>query len=109
MTDFGRKIIPETLRTIDATTFTGSFLPVGLKSVVAARVVQFQNQTDRDVFLSWDGINDNEFLKTGTNLVLDVTSNEVSDVGFFIAKNTQFFVRGDVGTGIFYISIYGAE
>ncbi len=109
MSDYGKRIIPFPLQVIDATTFTGSFLPVGSPTPQLVRMVRFINNTDVDVTVSWDGIDDHDFLPSLTALTLDVTANKTDTQGYFVAIGTQFFVSALVGTGDFLIATYGAE
>lgn len=107
MTDFGIKIIPLPMKTIDATTFNGTFLPVESSTTEVIRIIRFINRTDQDVEISWDGITPNDFVASMTAITLEVTSNKVSVGGYFVGVGTQFFVQAPVGTGIFRIASYG--
>lgn len=102
------KILPDLLRSIAASTFSGSYQTVGTALTYPTRIIKFTNNTAVDVTLSWDGTNDNEYIPTGSFLLLDVSANkEISNI-FGIAKGTQFYVKGSVSTGSFYISTYYA-
>lgn len=109
MTDFGKKIVPFPLKMIDALLFNGTFLPVEGPTTELVRIIRFINDTDQDAIVSWDGINGHDFIPGGTALTLDVTSNKVSDGGYFVSVGTQFFVEATVGTGFFVIATYGSE
>lgn len=109
MADFGKKINPIPMLTIDATTFDGTFLPVDTPVSQIIRILRFINHTDQDVTLSWDGVNSHDFFPALTALTLDVTSNKVTDEGYFCGIGTQFFAQAPVGTGLFIIALYGSE
>ncbi len=109
MSDYGKRIIPFSVKTIDATTFDGTFLPVESPTTSLIRIIRFINNTDQDVDISWDGIKPNDFLPSLTSLTLDVTSNKTDTQGYFIAIGTQFFVQAPVGTGEFKIATYGSQ
>ncbi len=109
MSDHGKKIIPFTVKTIDATTFNGTFLPIESPTSSLVRIVRFINNTDQDVDISWDGEKIHDFLPSLTALTLDVTSNRTDTQGFFVSVGTQFFVQAPPGTGEFKIATYGAE
>ncbi len=109
MSDFGKRIIPFDVKTIDATTFDGTFLPVESPTDQVVRIVRFINNTDQDVDVSWDGVKPHDFIPSLTALTLDVTANRADDQGFFIGIGTQFYTQAPVGTGEFKIATYGAE
>jgi len=103
------KIFPEVLRSIAASTFTGSYQVVGGVLLYPSRIIKFTNNTAVDVTVSWDGTNDHEYIPSGSFLLLDVTANrEISNI-FGIAKGTQFYAKGSASTGSLYISSYYAS
>jgi hypothetical protein len=106
MTSLSTVIIPDVLRSINSTTFTGSYQAVGAALGFATRIVKFTNNSTVGVTISWDGINAHEFLPANSFLLLDVTTNHENALTFLIQKGTQFYVSASAGTGLFYISCY---
>lgn len=100
------KILPDTLRSIDSATFTGSYQAVGTALTKPTRIVKFTNNSTVAVTISWDGTNDHEFLPAGSFLLIDVSSDKETSGIFEIGANTQFLVKGSAGTGSVYISTY---
>lgn len=100
------KILPDTIRSIDSSTFTGSYQAVGTKLTHRTRIVKFTNNSTKDVTLSWDGTTDHEFLPAGSFMLIDVSSDRETSNIFEIGANTQFYVKGSAGAGLFYISTY---
>ena len=100
------RLYPETLRSIDSSTFTGSYQAVGTATTNQARLVRFLNASNVTVTISWDGTNDHEILPAGTFLLLDVSSNRGVAYPTVIQANTQFLAKGAAGAGKFYISVY---
>ena len=109
MADYGKRIIPFSVKTIDATLFDGTFLPIESPTTSLVRIIRFINNTDQDVDISWDGLKPHDFLPALTALTLDITSNKTDTQGYFIAVGTQFFVQAPVGTGELKIATYGSE
>ncbi len=109
MSDYGKRIIPFDLKTIDATTFDGTFLPIESPTTDLIRIVRFINNTDQDVTISWDGVNPHDFIPSLTALTLDITANRADTQGYFIAIGTQFFAQATVGIGLLKVATYGAE
>lgn len=101
-------IVPDVLRSIEATTFTGNFLPIGTPLAYSMRIIKFQNFTNQTVFISWDGVNENDVLPPGAFTLLDISANKENAVYLEIEKGTQFYVQANAGTGFFYITcLYG--
>lgn len=103
------RIFPETLRSIDSATFTGSYQTLGTVLSFPSRVLKITNDSNTDITLSWDGVNDHEFIPAGSFILLDFTANAVSDSTLVAVAGTQFYVKGSVGTGGVYLSSYFAR
>jgi hypothetical protein len=107
MSTTGIKFIPDVLRSIDSATFTGSYQTVGGVLTHNARVVKFTNNSTSLVTISWDGSVDHDVLPAGSFLLIDVTTNrDAVEDQCLVGIGTQFYVKGSVGTGLFYISNY---
>lgn len=99
-------LLPDTLRSIDSATFTGNYLAVGTPLLQGARIVKFTNATSVAVTISWDGINDAEYMPSNSFTLLDVSANRENSQYIEIRTGTQFYAKGASGTGNFYISVY---
>lgn len=102
------KFLPEALRSIAASTFTGSYQAVGTALAHPLRAVCFVNNTSKDITASWDGTNDHMFIPAGSFRLLDVSSNKELSQICEIANQTTFYVKAAAGTGSFYIETYYA-
>ena len=100
------RIFPNALMSRAASTFNGSYLLVGSAIANSVRIVKFTNNSDKDVTLSWDGLNDHDFIPAASYLLLDISSNRETSNQFEIASGTKFYVKANAGTGSFYISSY---
>lgn len=98
----------EVLRSINAAAFTGAYQAVGTPLLFASRIIKFTNNSNRDITLSWDGINDNEFIPLGSFVLLDVASDRQFTSELYIPVGTQFYAKGSAGAGLLYISSYYA-
>lgn len=105
-------IFPETLRSIAASGFTGSYQAVGSPLANPARILKFTNDTNVEVKVSWDGTNDHEVLPADSFLLIDISANrQISNI-LCAAAGVQFYASGSSGmgnTGNFYISSYYAS
>lgn len=102
------RLYPDTLRSIDSATFTGSYQAVGSPLTYAARVIKFTNQSGVDVLVSWNGSTNHEIVPATGFFLLDVSANRETANQCAIAASTQFYVKGAASTGLFYISVYYA-
>ena len=102
------RLYPDVLRSINSTTFTGSYQKVGTALAYPVRIVKFMNLSGVDVTVSWDGVNDHDVIAAGGFLLLDVSSNRETANQCTIAAGTQFYVKASASTGLFYISVYYA-
>ena len=100
-------------RTLAFAAITNSYQALGTPFGHAMRVVHFINNTDGDMAVSFDGINDNVIILAEGFALYDLTSNQDITERFRYQQGTQLFVRyltaptGPV-TGAFYaICIFG--
>ena len=66
------------------------------------------NDSSVAVTISWDGVNDHDYLPSKGFWLYDASANrEVSDI-LEVPANTQFYVKGSAGTASVYLTIlYG--
>lgn len=102
----GIKVHPEILRSSDSSMWAGNYVVCGSPTVNAGVLVCFINDTSVDVTVSWDGTNAHMFLAAGSFRLLDISTNERTGNYLYIPLGTQFYVRGNTGTGSFYIEYY---
>lgn len=103
----------EPLKEKDATTLTANYLAVGTSLTHPVRMVRIQNTGDKDVRISFDGINDFTYMSAGTSLLLDITANQTREEGFYLPKGITVYAKhnGVVPTSgdIFITTIYGVN
>jgi hypothetical protein len=103
------RIQPDTLRSIDSATFTGSYQKLGAVLAQNARLIKFTNNSNKDATISWNGINDHDFIPAGSFLLIDVAANAENAWQFDVPAQTQFFIKGAAGVGLVYLSVYFAN
>jgi len=77
------------LRVIDYTSITGSYTAFGIPLGHSMRLLDFTNDTDAVIYISFDGINDNIALVPGSFRVYDVTSDQDTNERFRYQNGTQ--------------------
>jgi hypothetical protein len=103
------RVVPEPVRSLAFGSISGTYAAVGTPLANPARIIMFQNFTNGDAMISFDGVNDHLPVAANGFVLLDVTANKVGAIqGFFIAKNTTFYLRQIVAptSGSFYITAF---
>ena len=102
---FGRRAQWEALRTRAASSFTGSYQTLGTPLGHPAILLKISNNTSVDITISLDGTTDQIFIPDGTFTLYDINTNHQDENVFAAAKNTQFYVKGAMGTGDVYLEV----
>lgn len=105
------RVLPEAVRSLAFGGISGTYAAVGTALANPSRIIMFQNFTDGDMMISFDGVSDHLPVAANGFVLLDVTANKTGSVqGFYIAQNTIFYVKQIAAptAGSFYItSFYG--
>ena len=85
------------------------YVPVGDKIDYPVRQILYQNDTDEDIWFSFNGIDNGFFLRAGQDFVQDITINQVGDKGLLVPAGDYLYVKqrgiptlGSVSVTIFY-------
>lgn len=106
------KAVFQTLKSIDTSTFTGSYQAVGSALTYPARIMVMVNGSDRAVTVSFDGINDNAYFGASNATPQEFnfgTARGTSSDALDLPQGTQIYAKGTAGgTGIFAVSVVSA-
>lgn len=98
------KAIP--LISVNANTFDGAYHLAGTLPQPCS-IIRFNNKTNRDITISFDGVTDNEYLMTGESLTIPAQLNaQPTNYRALFAKGNTIYIKGVVGAGFVYISGY---
>jgi hypothetical protein len=107
------RILAETLRSIAYTGISGAYAPIGTALGHPERIIKLYNSTDADMYISFDGVNDNDILPSKGFVLLDVCANKTKDDGFYLGQDTVVWARQVAGAptvGSVYLTVfYGAN
>lgn len=103
------RAVNENLRTYDTSAGDSTFQAVGAVLTNVPRLVKFKNDSNRDVTISYDGVNAHDIILAGDREVEDLTTNKTIESGFGRSKGTQIYARSTSGTGNFYITVITSE
>src|ERR1700734_4512098 len=95
----GLRIIPEPVRSINSTSFTGAFQTLGTVLTYPCCLIKLLNNSNVLVSISWDGVNTHDILPANSFALYDICSDAGSQRGLYVAQGTQFWVNGAAGGG----------
>jgi len=103
---------PETLRSLAFGSISGSYAALG--AALANPIIQLHisNDTDANMLISYDGVNDHEFIAANSFILLDIGSNKSVGEGLFLSKGDSVYVKQESGaptSGNIYMSAYYAS
>jgi len=90
---FGKRVRFEGLREVAFGGIGAAYAPLGTATVDYTRILSIFNGTNKDIYISLNGVTNHLRIGSGTGQVFDFTTNKVRDDGFFIPKGTTFFIR----------------
>lgn len=102
----GTRIFPETLRSRDSSTFTGSYQTLGSTLSHPGVLVKIVNNSTVAATISFDGVNDHDFIPANSFALYDIETNHGTYEQLSIAQFTQFYVKGSAGTGSVYLTVF---
>lgn len=93
----------ETRRSIDASTFTGSYQALGTPLSHPSYILKMVNNSNKDVDISIDGSTDIDIAPAGTFWLYDEGKVGANATLPAVPKGTQIYVKGSAGTGSVYL------
>lgn len=83
----------DALRSVGFASITGSYTVLGSAFSHPARIFRIANNTNGDVFISFDGTTDNLFVPANSFVLYDISANDDPDDRFRISNHTQLYVK----------------
>ena len=104
---FGNRFAPLPIMSFDTASLSGSYQTVGSPITNSPVLIKFVNNSNVLVTVSWDGVHDHDVLPATSFALYDIGSNkENPENGLYIPAQTQYYVKGSAGTGLFYIVLF---
>lgn len=101
---------PIILTSVDSATFTGAYLPFNPTGTEApCFYIRINNDSTEAVLISFDGVNDHEFVAAGDKFDLWLQANRGPvNQSAYLAQGSIIYVKNydDVGTGYVFLSGY---
>ena len=103
------RLTHEPVRELVYTGINGStFSPIGDRLTYPARQIMYQNDTDDDIWFSFNGIDKGFFLRPGQDFIQDITVNQVGERGVFLPAGDYVYamLKGTPTTGYVYVTVF---
>ena len=92
----------EILRSVDSTTLTGIYIPVGGPLLFPAYICKLVNNSTSLITISDDGINDKDVAPANSFWLYDEGKVGLNGAFPALPAGTQILVKGAAGTGLIY-------
>lgn len=92
MASGGMRIVADELREIAFGAIGVNLTPIGAVFEHPIRILCIKNDTDADLYFSYDGVNAQEYIPAQTGIVLDFTANSGATVYPLMAAGTTIYV-----------------
>lgn len=100
----------DVLRSLAFGSISGTYTAIGPAFDHPMRIVKVSNKTNTDMIISFDGVNDHDYITAGTSEEYDVAANQVGNAGWFFRVGTTVYVKQVLapGSGAVYVTaLYG--
>lgn len=109
MSNFSTRLRVEAARSLAFGSVAVGYTAVGTAFAHPINILYLFNSTNESVWISFDGVVDHVPLAAGSFLLLDITTNKANQIGMFVEKGTQMYVKrlsGAPTSGAIYISSF---
>ena len=87
----------ETMRSVASTALTGSYQVIGSALAYPSIITKMVNNSDVDVTISTNGVDDMDSAPSGGFWLYDFSKN-INECNLSFPKGTQFYIKGTAGT-----------
>jgi hypothetical protein len=109
---YGTRVKFAPVREVDYTSISSSYIPLGTPLGEHVRIINFNNGTDQDLYISFDQVNNILRLAKNSFKLLDLSANKVRDDGLFLSASTQIYVKqvsASLNSGTLWVEVMYAE
>lgn len=86
----------DAIRTLSSGSITASYAAIGIAMAFNMRMIKIVNNTDGDMFISFDGTTNNDFLPAGGYVIYDFSTNApniTSTDSFVLSLGTVLYAK----------------
>lgn len=103
MGSYSTRIAWETLRSLDSSTLSGTYAPIGGPLLFPSYICKLVNNSTVLVTVSINGTTDIDVLPANSFFLYDEGKGQQA-YQLSLPQGTQFYVKGTAGTGLIYLS-----
>lgn len=89
---YGTKVEFEPVREVAFGGIGAAYAAVGTATIDYTRLISITNNTDEEIYISFDGVTNHLRLAASSFKLLDLTTNGIH-VGYFLAQRTIFYMK----------------
>lgn len=112
MSSLAVRFMPEVVRSLAFGSISGAYAGIGTAMTRPIRIFMLQNLTDVSLMFSFNGIDDHFPLPSNGYLLVDISTNQTFNQGYYLAEGQRLYVKqlsGAAGAGSVYLTtFYGA-
>lgn len=98
------------LRSLGFASISGTYTAVGTAFGHPMRLIKIINTCNTDMVISFDGINDNDYVPASSFTLYDISTNEAGPDGWFFRTGTQVYVKqasAPASGSVYVVAMYG--
>lgn len=99
----------EVLRSYDSSGGDSTFQAIGSALQNPARMLKFKNDSDVDIYISYNGTDNHDIILAGDREVEDICTNKTIQEGLLRASGVQVYAKSAAGTGSLYLTVIYAD
>jgi hypothetical protein len=99
----------DAIRQVAFGAITNTYTPIGAPLAHATRILKILNTTNADMFISFDGVTNNDYVPAGSFTLYDLTTNGIGQL-FVFERLTQVSVKYNSAPGsgsVTVVCVYG--
>ncbi len=100
----------DNMRSMAFGSISASYLTLGSAFTHPMRIVKIVNNTNADIIISTDGVNNKDYVPLGAFTLYDLTANQNETAGWYFKIGTQFYIKyatAQTSGSVFLVAIYG--
>lgn len=87
------RTLPEDLRSLGHAAIGLNYVGIGVPLLFPSILMIISNFTNRDLLVSFNGVDDHLYVVVGQTLTLNFAANSCGDNGMFIANDTRIYAK----------------
>lgn len=87
-----------------------TYTAIGVPFAHPMRIIKITNTTNTDMYVSFDGIIDHDYVPAGAFTLYDLTTNQNETAGWYFRIGTQVYIRyamAPASGSVFVVALYG--